>query len=262
MSENKKWDKELREALDREDYVVSQANDLARAVGNLSLKEQQILDFCFSYVKPTDKQKTVYHTTANDVIRHLGISKTGPNYKLVIKGFDNLLYKTPLAIKEVEEDGSWAISKFHLFERVKVHSSDDIEFKFSEDAKPYVFDLVSKFYSFRLWELSRIRSKYGLILLKLWGSKRMGNSPKTVISAPIEDWYNWFLGDEEERPNYSAGQFKQKCLQKGIDTLQKAFPTVVFDLQPKTSHRKTIGYVLEIVDIKEQPKTEIPMIKF
>ena len=248
MVENKKWATVLSEINERQDYFVSQANDLAKSFGNLSLKEQQVLDFCFSYVKPDDGQKSVYHTSASEVIKHLGVSKTGPNYKLVAKSFDNLLYKTPLAVKEVYEDGSWAINKFHLFERVRSHSSDDIEFKFSEDAEPYVFDLVSHFYSFRLWELSRVKSKYGLILLKLWQSKRMGNSVKTTILGPNEDWYQWFLGDEDDRPSYTPGQFKQNCLERGIASLQKAFPNCSFDLQVKKHGRETVGYILDIID--------------
>ena len=36
--------------LSRQDYLVVQANDLAKAFGNLKAFEHRLLDYCFSYV--------------------------------------------------------------------------------------------------------------------------------------------------------------------------------------------------------------------
>ena len=36
--------------MSRQDYLVVQANDLAKAFGNLKAFEHKLLDYCFSYV--------------------------------------------------------------------------------------------------------------------------------------------------------------------------------------------------------------------
>ncbi|WP_143447360.1 RepB family plasmid replication initiator protein, partial [Limosilactobacillus reuteri] len=38
----------------------------------------------------------------------------------------------------------------------------------------YVFQLKKNFYSFKLGELARVRSKYTLTLMKLWNANSMG----------------------------------------------------------------------------------------
>lgn len=247
MLENKKMAQAIEKVLEREDYVVSQANELAKAFGNLSLKEQKVLDFCFSYVKPTDKPEMVYETKAQDILRHLGINASGKNYEDVTKSMKNLHNKTPLSIRTIDDRGRRGIKMFHLFDNVEVKDDGEIEFSFSKTASPYVFELTKYFYSFRLWQLSGIKSKYGLTLLKLWESKRLGNDHKTTIDGTVEEWKHWLLGDPENREvEYAAGPFKQKCLQKGINSLEKVFPDVNFVLTTITNGRPVIGYRLEI----------------
>ena len=55
-----------------------------------------------------------------------------------------------------------------LFRRIKFLANGEVEFVFSEDAAPYVFALRSQFFSFKLAELAQIKSKYAIILMKLW----------------------------------------------------------------------------------------------
>lgn len=46
---NKKAKNAFEELLSRENYLVTQANDLAKAFGNLSSLEHKVLDYCFSH---------------------------------------------------------------------------------------------------------------------------------------------------------------------------------------------------------------------
>ena len=48
--ENKKAKNAFENLLSRQNYLVTQANELARAFGNLNATEHKILDYCFSYI--------------------------------------------------------------------------------------------------------------------------------------------------------------------------------------------------------------------
>lgn len=50
---NKKLDSAFESLVSRQEYVVFQANDLAKAFGNLTTKQHRLLDFATSYVTKT-----------------------------------------------------------------------------------------------------------------------------------------------------------------------------------------------------------------
>ena len=50
MVSNRKSSKIYEELASRQNYLVVQANDLAKAFGNLKAFEHKVLDYCFSSV--------------------------------------------------------------------------------------------------------------------------------------------------------------------------------------------------------------------
>ena len=90
--------KNIRESelLKRQDYLVVQANDLAKAFGNLTTFQHKILDWCFSYVQQNDKPEQLYYTNAGDIIKHLGLTDGGFNYRRIVKAFKALNEKTAI----------------------------------------------------------------------------------------------------------------------------------------------------------------------
>src|SRR5699024_1550898 len=68
--ENKKAKNAFENLLSRQNYLVTQANELARAFGNLNATEHKILDYCFSYIKKEDTVDTVYHLTLQEILKH------------------------------------------------------------------------------------------------------------------------------------------------------------------------------------------------
>lgn len=75
--QNKKMDKTISNLLSRQNYLVTQANDLARSFGNLTTFEHKVLDYCFSFVKAEDTSKHTYTVHMLDIIRHLGLNSSG-----------------------------------------------------------------------------------------------------------------------------------------------------------------------------------------
>src|SRR5699024_2044860 len=94
--ENKKAKNAFENLLSRQYYLVTQANELAKAFGNLKSSEHKILDYCFSYIKKEDTADTVYHLTLQEILKHLGLNASGENYTRVAGALNRLHEKTAL----------------------------------------------------------------------------------------------------------------------------------------------------------------------
>lgn len=243
--------KNIRESelLKRQDYLVVQANDLAKAFGNLTTFQHKILDWCFSYVQQNDKPEQLYYTNAGDIIKHLGLTDGGFNYRRIVKAFKALNEKTAIYMVTEKSDGKTGLLMTSLFDHIEVVEDGSIEFSFHRLVSPYVFQLKERYYSFKLSELSQARSKYTLALMKLWNANSHNKRKDTVvIDASLEEWENWFLGaDEDGKPKqWPAGRFFSKCLKTAIDELKELYPDVVVNHTVKRAGRKTAGYIVTI----------------
>lgn len=230
--------------LSRQDYLVTQGNDLAKAFGNLKAFEHKLLDFCFSYVTRDSKLDDTFKAQASDVLKHFGLTDSGTNYTRVIKGFKTLNEETPLYFLVKDEDGSDSVLMTQLFNFIRISKNKTITFKFSEHVAPYVFDLREKYYSFHLSELSRIKSKYTLILMKMYQAQKMGNQKTVTITGEMNDWQDWFLGVDRSS-NWTAGRFKQKVLNVAIDELIETL-NVTIVLNTIKKGVKVTGYEITI----------------
>ncbi|WP_269448422.1 replication initiation protein [Limosilactobacillus fastidiosus] len=259
---NSKVNKALDNLLSREDYLVTQANDLARSFGNLTALQHKILDFCFSFVQKDDNRRKMYQDDLINLIHHLGLNNSGDSYKRVAESLRMLDLKTNIYLLTIEPDGRRGILMTHLFDHVKVIEDGKFEFRFSEDVAPYVFQLRKNFYSFHLSELAAVKSKYTLTLMKLWNAKGKGvwnprDLPTVTIEGTLEEWESWFLGsDDKGHPKqWPAGRFKQKVLTVAIKELDRLYPNAYYDLQTIKDKRRVVGYRLDIHPIQ----TNVPM---
>ncbi|MBU7478896.1 replication initiation protein [Lactiplantibacillus pentosus] len=246
---SKKADVALSSLLSRQDYLVVQGNDLAKAFGNLSAFEHQVLDYCFSFITKDSKADDEYFVEAIDLIHHLGINSSGHNYERVAKAFKALNEKTALYFR-IEKDGVPGILMTQLFSRIEFFADGHVGFQFSRDAAPYVFDLRKNFYSFKLRELSRVKSKYSLIMLKLIEANQMGNQTPITIKGSLNDFQGWFLGADRRWP---AGRFMQKVIDVAIDELYQKLG-LVFTVTTLKQKRSVVGYVIEVTKPEENRK--------
>lgn len=243
---NNKIEKAFEGLLSRQEYLVVQANDLAKAFGNLKAFEHKLLDYCFSYVTKESNASDLFTVSSKEILKHFGLNASGRNYERVVRGFKALNENTALYLPIVE-GGVRGMLMTQLFRRIKFLANGEVEFMFSEDAAPYVFALRSQYYSFKLAELARVKSKYALILLKLWEANRLGNNQRTLISGNLEEWQSWFLGDDRRMaPNI----FKRDCLSKGAAELEEKLAIDIF-LDTLRNGRTVIGYEMTILDKRE-----------
>lgn len=262
IQSDKKIDIALDNLLDRQEYLVTQANELARSFGNLTFLEHKALDFCFSYIKKDDDVDTVYHSSLREVTKHLGLNKSGENYTRVAIALKNLDKKTPLYIQKIRSDGLKSIIMTHLFSYMELVGDGQFDFQFTKKIAPYIFDLKEKYYSFKLRELGRVRSKYTLIMLKLWNANagkwndyNQPNSfpPNLYLTGSLEDWESWFLGyndeDDEKSIRWPAGRFKSKVLNVALKEISELYPKSNIVLTTKKNGRKVVGYELSITQM-------------
>ena len=242
--ENKKADIALKDLLSRQDYLVVQGNDLAKAFGGLKSFEQRVLDYCFSYVTKDSRLEDEYEVTALEIIKHFSLNTSGDSYRRVAEAFKKLNENTALYLCIERPDGTKGLRMTQLFSWIDFYADGLVKFKFSADAAPYVLDLKEKFYSFRLGELSRISGKYALILLKLWESYRRGKEKYTTITGTLDDWQSWFLGKEKR---LSAGRFFADVLSRAIEELDEKLNAGFFVTTLKRG-RKVVGYEITIND--------------
>ena len=254
MVSNRKTSKVYEELASRQNYLVVQANDLAKAFGNLKAFEHKVLDFCFSSVSQDSKVTDTFQIHSLDIMKHFGLTRNGQNYKRIAEAFSKLNENTALYIPETLPDGRRSIIMTQLFSRIRFVEDGLVEFKFSEDAAPLVFELKKNYYSFQLAELARIKSKYALILMKLWESKRFGNqSCQSSIQGSLEDWQDWFLGEDKQ---WSAGLFKRNALLVASEELESKL-NVAITLTTIKKGRKIVGYEMQITDNRQPTTAEV-----
>ncbi|WP_282802571.1 replication initiation protein [Secundilactobacillus kimchicus] len=239
---SKKADIALSNLLSRQDYLVVQGNDLARAFGNLSAFEHRVLDYCFSFVTKDSKPDEEYSVNAIDILHHLGLTASGRDYERVAKAFKALNEKTALYFHIKDDDGAPGVLMAQLFSHFKFFANGRVAFQFSDEAAPYIFELRSNYYSFRLSELSRVKSKYSLIMLKLIEANQMGNQNPITVKGSLDDWQGWFLGADRRWP---AGRFMRDTINVAIDELYQKMG-LVFTVTTLKNKRSVVGYVIEV----------------
>lgn len=248
----------LEGLLSRQDYLVVQANDLAKAFGNLKAFEHKLLDYCFSYVTKESNVTDTFTTNTKEVLHHFGLHATGYNYERVARAFKVLNENTALYLPIVE-NGVKGILMTQLFRKIKFLANGEVEFVFSEDAAPYVFALRSKFYSFKLAELAQITSKYAIILMKIWEANRFNNQRVTTITGDLDEWQDWFLGKEKEKrkeKRMAPAVFARDCLKVGAEQLESKLGVDIY-LNVVKNGRKVVGYEMTITDNRQPTTAEV-----
>lgn len=259
MDEKKKNELAISEVV-RGRYVVSQANDLAKAFGNLKTFEHRILDYCISFIKKDDDKESTYVTSYKKILDYLELEDSGTNYARTTRALKRLQKETSLLLPIYEdEDRDKALLGFSLgslFEKISFMVDGSIEFVFSKQSRPFLFDLKKKFFTFKLEELSKLKSKYTLILIKLWASQRRKNKCKTddgkvlsywqletTIKGSAEEWQKWFLGEERKM---ETAVFKRDCLQKAIKEFEEQKGISSVSLKVIKKGRVVDGYEITV----------------
>lgn len=245
--------------LAKQDYLVTQANDLAKSFGNLNALAHKLLDYCIAHVQPHDKASQEYKLDIKELIAYLGFNKSGKNYQNIMNAFTQLNARTAVILPSYDKHGEVdSVTLTSLFDFIKIEKNGTITYAFHRFVAPYIFELRKDFYSFRLLELSRVKSKYTLSFLKLWNANSLGKwsdatkpnqlPPSLHLEASLDDWKTWLLGvGEDGKPkDWSAGRFKQKALMVALEEISTLYPTSRIVVTPLKNGRRITGFTVDI----------------
>lgn len=237
--DNKKLTKALDSLSKRQEYIVFQANDLAKAFGNLTTKQHKLFDFTTSYITKESKYTDEYVTSFPELLKHFGLTKSGASYAYIAKAFDELRDKTQLLINQEDDLIRTGVFDYIIYNK----KNETIRFNFSKYALPYLVELKGNFYSIPLATLSVLKSKYSLILIKLWQANKFGNNNYTQIKGSLEEWKEWFFGDDKK--DMSAGIFKRDIITRAAEELEVKLK-IEIELLTCKNGRKVTGYEMTI----------------
>ena len=240
---------DINELLSRQDYLVVQSNDLAKAFGNLKAFEHKILDYCISFVTKESLATETFTVEIANILKQFCLNGSGQNYQRIAKAFKTLNENTALYFSGVRENGKKFIRMGQLFKFIDIEEDGKIVFQFSEIAAPYIFELQKNYYSFKLRELSQIKSKYTLIMLKLIEANRYKNNTEITIAGTVDEFKDWFLG-KEKGETWTTARFSQQVLTVALKEIEMKLPNVSCALIRLKKGKKTTGYEIRISDYR------------
>lgn len=229
--------------------TVRKANELIqRNRFDMTLREQRLLLYCISRIKPDDKGTETYTISIRDVCAACGIADniTGGAYKAMkeaVKKLDSFNFEL--------KDAKGRRHIVHWIRSVVIDPEEKnracIQFEFDPKIAPYLFDVKKRFTSYELGNVIQMQSVYGVRLYELAKSYAyLGGHTFTL------DELRYLIGAEEESyKRYS--NFKQKIIEPAIREIE-AHSALKVDYQEIKKGRKVTGLHFTITESGDRPE--------
>lgn len=158
-------DKRPEEIAVMRDYKITKANDIIqKARYDLSLQELKILAYCFSLIKPNDKEGQKYIFSMVDFCQICGITQhSGKNYETIKSTLKALRDKSFWLTKDNGDEcligwlGSVETSR----------KSGKIAIRFDMNLEKYIHDLIGNFTQYSLLSTLPMKSAYSFRMYEL-----------------------------------------------------------------------------------------------
>jgi len=229
----------------KESNIVSKSNTLIEANSRLNLVEQKLLLCLASNIEPNDRDFKTYTFPIRKFHNLLGLSGS-TKYTELSKITKELLSKViEIRIGEELIQVSWLSSA--IYNRNK----GTIDMRFDPLLKPFLLELSSKFTSYRLANIVKLKSTYAIRIYELL--KQYENLKERTIS--LEN-LRYYLDAMNIYPNYA--NFKQRVLKPTQKELNQK-TDISFDFEEIKSGRKVqkIRFI-----IRGQKKNDSDLVRF
>ncbi|MED4654804.1 replication initiation protein [Bacillus pseudomycoides] len=229
----------------KESNIVSKSNTLIEANSRLNLVEQKLLLCLASNIEPNDRDFKTYTFPIRQFHDLLGLSGS-TKYTELSKITKELLSKViEIRIGEELIQVSWLSSA--IYNRNK----GTIDMRFDPLLKPFLLELSSKFTSYRLANIVKLKSTYAIRIYELL--KQYENLKERTIS--LEN-LRYYLDAMNIYPNYA--NFKQRVLKPTQKELNQK-TDISFDFEEIKSGRKVqkIRFI-----IRGQKKNDSDLVRF
>ncbi|EJR90779.1 hypothetical protein IKE_05638 [Bacillus cereus VD196] len=229
----------------KENNIVSKSNTLIEANSRLNLVEQKMLLCLASNIEPNDRDFKTYTFPIRQFHDLLGLSGS-TKYTELSKITKELLSKV-IEIRAGEEliQVSWLSSA--IYNRNK----GTIDMRFDPLLKPFLLELSSKFTSYRLANVVKLKSTYAIRIYELL--KQYEDLKERTISLENLRYYLDAMG---VYPNYA--NFKQRVLKPSQKELEKK-TDISFEFEEIKIGRKVqkIRFI-----IRSQKKKDNDLVRF
>lgn len=222
--------------------TVRKANQLIQKNRfDMTVREQRLLLYCISRIKPTDKGGELYKIKIRDVCRASGISREidGESYKAV---YDALKKLDSFNFTLIDENNKKDIF-VHWIRDTEIDRNPGgfISFRFDPKITPYLFNVRKYFTQYELGNVMQMKSVYGIRLYELVKSYENIHE-KTFDLRELR----YLLGAEEKSyDRYS--NLKQKIIDPAINEILAYSDLKVTAIEVKQG-RKVTGIKFVISD--------------
>lgn len=223
--------------------MVFHAKVISYGLGGLGSLEQHIFDYLTSKISFVDSENCEYAVYLKNLVKYYGKS-SGTAYKRIKDTIKRLAQNT-FCIFDVQKEKTKFIPIFK--ELIVDDESSEIHYVFNKDALEYLLKLDKDFYVIDLATLRRVRSKYALIILRIW-TARMGMSPYTTIGGDTTFWRIAFQGKEAFSNPMAISKLNQE-IRRAVKMLEKLFGNrYIFILNSKHNGKghKGKGFFIKI----------------
>lgn len=229
----------------KENNIVSKSNTLIEANSRLNLVEQKMLLCLASNIEPNDRDFKTYTFPIRQFHDLLGLSGS-TKYTELSKITKELLSKV-IEIRAGEEliQVSWLSSA--IYNRNK----GTIDMRFDPLLKPFLLELSSKFTSYRLANVVKLKSTYAIRIYELL--KQYEDLKERTIS--LEN-LRYYLDAMDVYPNYA--NFKQRVLKPSQKELEQK-TDISFEFEEIKLGRKVqkVRFI-----IRSQKKKDTDLVRF
>lgn len=150
-------------AVKHNELIQNQHYTLEKGKGeSLSLIEQKVLLFVISQIKPNDTELKDLTFDLRQFCEICGFNISGGNYTMLRNAMEKLQSRVMwLNTEEIETSVTW-INKVTFYKR-----SGKVKIRLDEDLKPYLLMLQRNYTQIPLYNIIRMKSKYGIALYEL-----------------------------------------------------------------------------------------------
>ena len=205
---------------------------------NLTLREQRLLLYCISKIRPTDKGTETYTISIREVIKACGIETvTGGAYRAIreaLKKLDSFNFELT--------DENHRTHLVHWIRSVVIDPENKnqakVNFEFDPKIVPYLFEVKKNFTQYQLRNALQMKSEYGMRLYELLKSYTHAYRKTGEHEFEISELRKALCADTKSYEQYGA--FKKYILDKAIDDIMTYSDLKVTYLEVK-SGRKVIA---------------------
>ena len=138
------------------------ANQIARAAHDLSVMEARLVYLAMAQLRPDDSDFLTIEMSVGDIVRALGLSDRGFNYKEI------RAVRRGVMKKVIELDTDYGDNWFGWFSQTQyIKDRDVLRVRFNDELKPYILEVKKQFQIHTIADLSKLRGRYSMGLYVL-----------------------------------------------------------------------------------------------